>query len=213
MRYAGIEESALEDVRRLNARFLAAMSTRPSVAIGGLSKTVDADTLNWFTGATSRELSHIAATPFFLYRLDDIGTDPSAAVTPELFGRSNEPENEALLLGLSFAWQLSRRDLFSVRVLTGASTDWCAWLADVPFSSLAEVVRSNSGPLTPNLIDAAFFWPGLLEAVRNGNARHVTAVQSAGLQHLLRRQSSERALPVAARKLDTPERRVADKGC
>jgi len=99
----------------------------------------------------------------------------------------------------------------SVRVVTGGSVGWCEWLASVPFTALAESVAAGSTALVPNLRDATFFWPGLITAVRERNARQVDALKSAGLQHLLNRQNNDDALPLAACSLATPERRVADR--
>jgi len=208
--YTGIDKRELDEVRRLNERFLYALRRPRSAAKAGLASVLDSEELTWLESASADEIGDLAETPFFLFRLDDAPTELSPNVTTRLFSPNEANEDEVLLMGLSFCWQLARRAAFPTRVLTGARADWCQWLATVPFAVLAEVVRVNPNPLTPNLMEAKFFWPGLVGAVRNCRHRHVAAIKSAGLQHLLKRQHSDNAMPLAARTLTVPGRRVAD---
>jgi len=218
MHYPGPEPSDFENVRALNAAFLELVSVADRAAI--LSGPPDR-LLDDLASLGPRRSARLAHAPFLLFSLRERDTDVWEALlgdgaSLELFPstRPAEPDCARLVAaGLSFAWQLARRNSFALRLLTGASLHWCEELAARPLVSVLSAVSGRSDLLRLRFSDNAAFWHKLLDAGVSSRRDLRTAAQLTAWQTLLTRHTKTEpaAWAAAACRNRVPALKVAEK--
>ena len=209
MGFTGLTGGELNDIRALNARYLGLARRRSSPAKSAFAAALGDESAEGLVTMSETAADRLADMPFLLFDLSDVGPDTAGGQGPDLFAERDPVCDDLKLLGLCFAWHLSRRDPFALRVTTGATRDWSDWLAAQAYSSLPDLQAQSPGPLRPVLTDLAIFWPGLVTAVRGRRTLAWQALRAAGLQHLLNRQGAPVQQRLAARRRIAPFRRVS----
>ena len=174
-------------------------------------------------GAERLALAHIerlAAVPFLLFSFrehDDVLWRRLLADEPQADLIDDIPVKDADLhslqgAGLAFLWELTRRNPYVARIVSGATLDWCDRLAG---STLARLL----GAAAHRLIICPRFATddGRLERLRNGGASADATLREAThmgvLQSLLTQVPGApySRMPAAACDLRLPHRKVADE--
>jgi hypothetical protein len=220
MDFQGPEAADLANVYSLNRAYLDELRRHGMTLPDAMPGTFDVlPKLAALSIARARLLS---GCPFLIFTLPEasdsrwtrlFGDDEQA----DLFdGLPQSAESAARLATatLGFLWELARRNPYAVRLVSGASLDWCERLAD---SSPVRVFRFAAGEprlLSPRLATNRAFWTKLLGAGTSDEQEIRRSAQLCALQTVLTRQSSGRyqRLPAAACLMPGPAMRVADRG-
>lgn len=201
MEYQGLTEDVLDNVRALNRAWL-------RLASHGVDS---------FSTLDDKRRARLATSPFLLFTLregDDIWSRLLAdGPQRELF--ADPPGQEQCELQsacLAYLWELTRRNPFAARIVSGAPLQWCERIAAI---ALVRLLRNTSGAdlLRPRFEQDSPMQRRLL--LRGGSALRNArdAAQMAALQTML--TTAEFAafgrLPAAACQIRSTSRRVADK--
>ena len=105
--------------------------------------------------------------------------------------------------GLGFLWQLAKREPYAVRVLSGASFDWCERLAESTLFELYSNIADHGDIVEPRFANNPGFWNKLLGAGLSTKPDVQAAARICALQTVLTRHSpqSHSRLRVAARNI------------
>ncbi len=211
MAYTGLRAAEISEIRRLNQQYLGALATN-GVSDISLKAKVGKKRWEWFVRAKNEQLLRLSTLPYLLFRLDTVNAHlASPSKNAELFAAHQQAGTQLLSMATAFAHQLAQRDLFSLRVITGATEDWCHWLQGMSLVRLSEIARSTNAPIVPILGDNKTYWPELFDAARFNRPERLQAVAIAGMQHLISRQSSHWSQAIAARSAPAASRRVAER--
>ena len=190
MDYSGLDTADLADVRTLNVTFLDYLAS----ARGARLRSALPSRLQPAVQAMSqRHVQRLATAPFLLascreHEIDLWRFDSDQPQTEDLFlqsGDSARASSQIASATLTFLWQLSRRDSYAARMVSGAPLGWCEQLAN---SSLFQVLqRANSEPtlISPRRADDAAFWHRLLGAGLSSNTEICRAAHLSALQTVL----------------------------
>lgn len=188
MEYTGPESTDLRDVFSLNAAFLEYLSSSNGEQ---LRRELPVSLRPAVAAISSRQIERLAAVPFLLMSLsesDDANWDRLTPDRPErdLF---TPPHNETDPLAqiasatLAFLWQLARKNPYAVRLICGASLNWCEQLAACTLLHVLQRAVEDERVLLPRLATDSVFWHRLLgaglsseSAVRR--ASHLSALQT-----------------------------------
>ncbi len=149
MSYACPRSGDFDEVRALNAAFLAVLQAQPEPQrrLNGLPPDLAQRLLN----LEDRQLDRLATVPMLLmsFREDDqavweLKHVHEPATEPDAFVPAENECARLLAAGLGFAWQLARRDPYSLRLLTGVTLHWCEYIADQPFLSVLKLASSHA---------------------------------------------------------------------
>jgi len=113
---------------------------------------------------------------------------------------------------LSFLWQLSRRNAYAVRVISGATIAWCASISELPIITLLDRVGARSDLMLSRLDDLDAIGRRLLSKGTSSERNVRRSSQLTALQSLLTRPAAGNytALSAAACRMEGPLR-VLDK--
>ena len=188
MEFNGPEQADLVDVCSLNTAFLEYLR-------GPLGARLRHDmpaSLQPVVGAlTERQLHRLANVPFLLLSLsesDDTFWSRSLVDSPveDLFaaGRGEaDPLGRIAAATLGFLWQLSRRNAYATRLISGASLCWCEQLAACTLLSVLQCAALHQELIRPRLAGNTVFWTRLLGAGLSSaddvrRAAHLSALQT-----------------------------------
>ena len=187
MAFQGPAAHDLENVFALNAAFLELVADAPEAirAPSGLPLR--------FGALGKEERSRLARTPILLLSVaeDDMSKWApvfEARVCRDLFSDVQRPPAriaELVAATLGFLWQLACRDPYAVRVLSGASIEWCEALAGSLLIDVLEFGGREPGLLTMRLADHVPFWNKLLCAATSGSREVRFAARLCALQTAL----------------------------
>lgn len=204
MHFPGPDNADLANVYALNRAFIAWLRARPPEASG--QGEFPAGMPARFTGLSCEQRERLARTPFLLLSLAEEDESRWRSLFAEQQTRDLlqcvEPPDEAasklIAAGLGFLWQLSRRNPYAARLLTGASLTWCEQLATRTLMDLFARTLEDRSLLAPRMADDAELWQKLLTAGVS-NRRHLRrAARVAALQTVLTRRPLRARRPLAA---------------
>jgi hypothetical protein len=204
MEYEGPTQDDLDNVAALNGAWLDYLARDPE-RMPQLS-------------SAARE--RLAATPFLLFTF----REQDEAWWQSLLDGSRQRDllaaqpavTEQLLtlqsMGLAFLWQLSRRNPYVARIVSGASLAWCERIVEITLVEMLEPA-ARCQILAPRFKLDSHEFQRLLR--RGASALRLTreAAQIAALQSLLTQADAVdyARLPAAACRVTVPSRKIADK--
>jgi hypothetical protein len=204
MDYQGPTSDDLANISALNRCFLMAVSGSEADGLGEIAAR----------RLTDSQVSRLAGAPFLLFSFREQDTDYWQRLLSEdrqldlieLSKPLDERIRQLQVAGLAFIWQLSRRNPYTSRIISGAPVSWCERLAESTLIQLLDRAAHRSDLLRIRFQDKSWVWRRLLD---NGVSaqRHLrqTSHQCA-LQVLLTygRNSQYDRVPAAACNMRTP---------
>jgi hypothetical protein len=188
MEFTGPEIADLTDVRSLNAAFLEYLSSDSGEH---LRRELPASLRPAVAALSSRQIERLAGVPFLLMSLsesDDRYWDRLLLDGPasDLFTPSHsaaDPLAQIASAALGFLWQLARRNPYAVRLICGASLNWCEQLSACTLLHVLQRAVADQRLLAPRLADDSVFWYRLLGAGLSSEsvvrrASHLSALQT-----------------------------------
>ncbi len=217
MEYQGPEPADLVNVCALNSAFLDWLRVRGGTSAIPVTPQIGAA----LAGMNRRQFERLSRTPFLLmsFREYDEGQWRSlfaAQPDTDLFDALQAPDEEATRLitaGLGFLWQLSKRNPYAARLVSGASLNWCEQLAACTLVELFTRAVAEYPLLEPRMIDNPDVWRKLLNGCVSAKKDVRIAARVSALQTLLTRSStgSYRHLAAAACSMPAVAVRVAER--
>lgn len=209
MEYEGPTADDLDNVQAMNRCFLSVYAGNGAPGCGPLGRR----------RLRESELARLSAAPFLLFSCHEcdtalwerlLGDDPQLELTST--DTPSDPRiRELTVAALGFLWQLSRRNPFAARVVSGAPVRWCQVLASVNLMTLTERVAGLGELLVPRFHGQDDVWRRLLGGgVSSVRQLRLMSHQSA-LQSMLTQAPPPRAerLSAAACRMSGPQHRVA----
>ncbi len=219
MDFQGPQAADLADVYALNAEFLACFRA-PVTAAGSLMRRTSPALVERLAALHARQLARLARTPFLLLSFreyDDECWDGlfRRDASHDLLTPLEQPSDDLARLtaaGMGFLWQLSKRNPYTARIVSGATLYWCERVAARTLMELLVRVIPCDHLLEPRLADNADFWNKLLSAGVNSEREVRVAARLCALQTMLTQSPAARyrSLPAAACNMPMPALRVAD---
>jgi hypothetical protein len=211
MQYQGPTKDDLENVIALNRYFLGALQ-RPG-AMAFAAPEVGCLPLS--------QRARVAEAPFLLFSLQEqdgelwrqlLSQNPQLELAP-----AGDPAHVAIqeltFASLSFLWQLSRRNAYAARIVSGAPVDFCDRLVS---TTLVELLRKAAGRvdlLVPRFGVDDQIWCRLVTGGVRSERRLQTMSQQSALQCLLTRGqlNDYDELPAAASRFASQPKRRSGK--
>jgi hypothetical protein len=211
MRYPGPTTDDLADVHALNLHYLNAIRSPSGVgfAVPGVRRL------------TPAQCARLAETPFLLFSFRErdaelwrtvLGEGPQLALIP-----ADEPPSptmrELCTAGLSFLWQLSRRNAYAARVVSGAPVRFCEHLAASTLIGLLRRTAHRSDLLVPRYADEQAVWRQLLAGGVSATRQVQAMSQQSALQRMLTvaELTQHAKLPAAASRFPGSGRRSSNR--
>lgn len=212
MDYKGPTEDDLANIQALNHCFIVAISGTGTDGFGELAER----------RLTGSERDHLAAAPFLLFSFREQDDDYWQHVLAhdrqcDLID-SAAPPNESIrhvqVAGLAFLWQLSRRNPYVSRVVSGAPVSWCERLAGLTLTSLLDRAARRSDLLCARFAGKRYLWHRLLEGGIDSKHSLRRTSHHCALQALLTGENPihKGTVAAAACSMQDPRRRRAFRG-
>ena len=188
MDFSGPERTDFANVEALNRAFLLKLR---SPAAGRRLREQLPDTLRDATkGLTDSQVERLSAAPFLLLSLREHDAEfwrGIAADSPmaDLFAPSGASRDEITVAAVSFIWQLTRRNPYAARLITGASPEWCERLGEFTLLTLLQRLSSCRDFLRPRFAGDAACWRKLLGSGLSSKAQIRESAYLACLQTLV----------------------------
>lgn len=160
MEYQGPTRDDLANISALNRSFLVAMSGSPGNGFSVIANR----------RLTESELSRLAGAPFLLFSLREhdgeywghvLGDEPQIDLIHSP-GTPDDNIRQLQMAGLGFLWQLSRRNPYAARIVSGAPVSWCERLADLTLVTLLDIAATRDDLLSARFPDDGKLWRRLL---------------------------------------------------
>lgn len=204
MDFSGPERTDFANVEALNRAFLLRLRSR--AAGRRLRERIPAALRDVIRGLTDCQVERLSASPFLLLSLRendpefwrDIETDSPVA---DLFAAPGKPPDEIAVAAISFVWQLTRRNAYAARLVTGASPEWCERLGEFTLLTLLQRVSMCRDFMRPRFADDVACWQKLLGSGLSSRAQVRESAYLACLQTLV------------TRRLHAPTRRLRAAAC
>ncbi|MBT8092363.1 MAG: hypothetical protein KJN77_04945 [Gammaproteobacteria bacterium] len=203
MQFQGPTTDDLENVFALNRHFLRALM-RP-----GALRCATADVRR----LSQAQRIRLAEAPFLLFSVREqdhalwqgiFAENPQLdlAPAPRPF---DDVVRELQTAGLSFLWQLSRRNAYAARVVSGAPVDFCERLANATLIKLLRRTADHVDLLVPRYDAEHEVWRRLTSSGVSATRRLQLMTQQSALQNLLTRGQllQQEPLPAAASRFAT----------
>lgn len=160
MDYKGPTRDDLANIRALNRYFLLAVANTDGEKFGELARQQ----------LTEPQLASLAAAPFLLFSFreqDNEYWQHLLADDPQFdFIESGVPPNDKIrhlqVAGLGFLWQLSRRNPYVSRIVSGAPNLWCERLAACTLAGLLDRAATRADLLCVRFANEDRIWRRLL---------------------------------------------------
>ena len=210
MEYQGPEPADLANVCALNINYLDWLRARGSDRAAEVPATPEIGAA--LAGMSRLQLERLSRVPFLLmsFREYDEGLwrslleeNPAA----DLFHAMQAPDEDAIRLiaaGLGFLWQLSKRNPYAARLVSGASLDWCEQLAACTLVELYSRVIMENRLLEPRMFHSPDLWQKLLNAGVSARKDVRMAARVSALQIVLTRGSRGAYRHLAAAACNMP---------
>lgn len=146
MHYLGPAPVDFADVHALNRAFLALLERDPNAA--QFTVGMPEDLAERLRSLNSAQVERLATAPFLLFSLrqedrrlwDEIqGGEPRSDLFTDSAG--GYPAARVISAALGFLWRLARQNPYALRVVSGASLNWCERLAE---QALVDVIERAS---------------------------------------------------------------------
>ncbi|MGB5449836.1 MAG: hypothetical protein WBM80_13000 [Woeseiaceae bacterium] len=204
MEYDGLTNDDLANIHALNLSFLKAVSGAAAAGFGEIARR----------RLTDSQLTRLAGAPFLLFSFREQDEDYWQRVfddDPQIdLIDSGNPRDENItqlqVAGLSFLWQLVRRNPYAARIVSGAPVGWCDRLARLTLVGLLQKAASRGDLLRMRFPDEVAVWRRLLENGTSSQRQARLASHYSALQALLTRAPElqhARVSAVACRIRDT----------
>ena len=188
MEFTGPENADLRDVRSLNAAFLEYLGGANGEP---LRRQLPASLRPAVAAISGKQVERLADVPFLLMSLnesDDTYWDRCLLDRPvrDLFTPVHtETDSLAQIASaaLGFLWQLARKNPYAVRLISGASLNWCEQLAACTLLHVLQRAVEDQRIVAPRLAEDSVFWHRLLGAGLSSEmgvrrASHLSALQT-----------------------------------
>ena len=219
MEYQGPEPTDLANVCALNIAFLDWLRARGGSGAATHPRTPEI--LPALAGMSARQLERLSRAPFLLMSFREYDESQWRSLfagrpDTDLFHSLEKPDEEAARLitaGLGFLWQLSKRNPYAARLVSGAGLNWCEQLADCTLVELFTRAVSGRSLLEPRMIENPDLWQKLLNAGVSAKRDVRRAARVSALQTVLTHSStgSYRHLAAAACNMPAVAVRVAGR--
>jgi hypothetical protein len=218
MHYHGPEKADFANVLTLNKAFIAwQRAGSPEDTTG---RCLPAEVRARFAALSCEQRDRLARMPFLLMSLaeDDEArwqsffAEQQTRDLLQCVHRRDEAASRLIAAGLGFLWQLSQRNPYAVRLVSGASLPWCEQLASCTLMDLFSRALEDQALLAPRMADKPDLWRKLL-TVGVSNRRHLRrAARVAALQTLLTQGPARTYRPLAAAACKMPAPRTRRSG-
>ena len=168
-----------------------------------------------------QKLQRLAAAPFLLFSLredDDQWWDNALNDDPQqdMIAAANSASDEIRKLqtaALGFLWQLAQRNAYAVRIISGATMNWCEKLSSYTLVLLLDRVATRGDLISSRLDNHQGVWSRLLANGTSAEIRIRHSSQLSALQTMLTRRRSVQTnqLPAAACSMSVPHRQMAGR--
>jgi hypothetical protein len=218
MDFSGPQPADFDNIKSLNRAFLRRL--RKTDRGQRLRQTLAPTLRVMIKGLTDLQLERLSATPFLLLSLrerdDDywrVLNDIDAQDDLFLEANTDAEANQLTAAALAFLWQLSRRNPYATRLVSGATLNWCEQLSDHTLLPLLQRTSGCIELLQPRMAENEEFWgkllgPGLSSELNVRRAAQLTALQSMLTEDPARHYRPTRA---AACNASMPSLRVAER--
>lgn len=214
MQYHGPDRADLANVFMLNRAFIAWQRARApqNASERGLPPEIRAR----FAAMSCEQREHLARMPFLLMSLaeDDearwqsLFAEQRTRDLLQCVQRRDEAASRLIAASLGFLWQLSQRNPYAARLVSGASLTWCEQLAACTLMDLFSRALEDPALLAPRMADKADLWRKLLTAGVSNRRPLRRAARVAALQTLLTRSPLRPHRPLAAAACRMPPPRT-----
>ena len=185
MLYQGLSTDDLDNIHALNWCFLKTLPNAGYSGCGGLLQR----------RLSESQQAHLGCAPFLLFSFREKEPDYWKQVLcgdPQLKLLPSEPPLDARTrdlqaAGLSFLWQLSGRNPYAVRIISGAPHSWCEQVAALPVVTFLNRTRLQADMLVPRFRDQAAVWQRLLKGGISPDAKLRAMSHQSALQAMLTR--------------------------
>jgi len=185
MEYEGLTNDDLANIHALNLSFLIAVSGSAAAGFGEIARRRHTDS----------QLTRLAGAPFLLFSFREQDDDYWRRVLeddPQIdLIDSGNPRDEKIgqlkVAGLSFLWQLVRRNPYAARIVSGAPVGWCDRLSGLTLVDLLQKAAARGDLLRLRFPDEAAIWRRLLENGSGSRRQARLASHHSALQALLTR--------------------------
>lgn len=204
MDFSGPERTDFANVQALNRAFL--LKLRSPAAGRRLRDRIPAALRDAIEGLTDRQVDRLSASPFLLLSLREHNAEfwrglEADSPVMDLFASTANCRDEIAVAAVSFIWQLTRRNPYAARLVTGASPAWCERLGEFTLLTLLERVATCRDFLRPRFADDTTCWQKLLGSGLSSEARIRESAYLACLQTLV------------TKRLHGPPRRMRAAAC
>lgn len=218
MDFKGPDRADFRNVQAMNRGFLTGLRSGSGEQ---LRQQMPRELQPLIASLTDLQIERLSATPFLLFSLRERDEEFWSHIA------SNEPDGDLLAApdsgletgqlaasGLGFLWQLSRRNPYAARLVSGATLSWCEQLAECTLFRLLRRMAGRGDLLRPRRASDAGFWSKLLGPALSSEYEVRHAAQLSSLQAILTEDPARRyrQLPVAACNTLLPSLSVAEKG-
>jgi hypothetical protein len=191
MHYRGPDKADLANVFVLNRAFIARQRVRtPEDAP---ERALPPETGARFAALSCEQRERLARMPFLLMsfaendeaRWQSLFAEQQTRDLLQCVQSRDEAASRLIAAGLGFLWQLSQRNPYAARLVSGASPAWCEQLASCTLMDLFSRALEDQALLAPRMADQPDLWNKLLTAGVS-NRRHLRrAARVAALQTVL----------------------------
>lgn len=215
MEYLGPESADFANVRSLNSAFLKLL--RNPAAGRSLRRPLPRHLRVRARALGDADLERLCEAPFLLLSFRELDNDfwrrlASESRVRDLFHADGIAGDEARLAGagLGFLWELSRRNPFAARLVSGASIEWCERIAGLTLLQLVQSAVGRRDLLVPRFAGRADIWDKLLCAGLDADVRVRVAAHTTALHAMLTTQlvARPRRVRAAACKAASPFVRI-----
>ena len=196
MDYQGPAPDDLANIKALNSSFLRAISGSSADAFSSISTHK----------MSPAERTRLASAPFLLFSFRErdeeywgrlLDNDPQYDLIDSA-GRPDKQIRQLQVAGLSFLWQLARRNPYAVRLACGASVGWCEQLARLTLVDVLQRAGERGDMLRLRFADDKNLWRRLLASGIAPSYRTRGASHHYALQLMLTRRSTPQATRLSA---------------
>lgn len=217
MPYRGPQVVDLNEISALNLVFIRLLADASEAST--LLTAMPSDVAERLGSLSNRERASVAAVPFLVFSLRERDDDYWEQLCAEAVNLDLLADSAAVSAGrarfvsaaLGFMWQMSRRNPYTLRLISGASLHWCERLAEQPLMTVIQRASNRDDILTLRAGDDHGLWSRLTSTAAV-DKRLRAAVQLSALQSLLFHpgSSADPGWRSAACRSRVPAFRVAD---
>lgn len=220
-KFQGPEAADLANVASLNGAFMSLL--RRHEGLPGSNPNNAAELATALQALPRAQADRLAECPFLLFTFDESRLqawerlfDGQDDGDMDMIDQLHSPPQSVVHMtatGLGFLWELSRRNPYAARLISGASLNWCERMADCSPVQLMRFVVREPQVLALRMVTTRSFWAKLLGAGTSEETEIRRAAQLCALQTILTRPAQDRytRLSAAACRMPASAMRVAER--